>query len=276
MPHEPAYSAAMLRHELSQRAQVLARSNRLLHDLTQRNNPVVLFGPNDQGSHGNFDPASYASICADPAWSRRLLKVHTAWKKSRTHANWQWMELDSANSSDALLMNIFCHPGTLSPAVTTMLGVDPTATPCFGLHPGVPLTNGKFDRTEIDLQLGDLYLEAKLTETSFQQARPALIHRYRDLEEVFDSTRLPSRKEKVQGYQLIRNVLAAYAANTSFCVLSDARRRDLIDIWWQVLRAVHAPTFTHRLKLLTWQELASTLPPDLQNFLDTKYGIHPA
>ena len=79
----------------------------------------------------------------------------------------------------------------------------------------------------------------------------------------------------IQGYQLIRNVLAAFASDASFCVLCDARRHDLIEIWYSVLRAVHAPAFTPRLKLLTWQELTAALPADLQHFLDTKYGIAP-
>jgi hypothetical protein len=132
------------------------------------------------------------------------------------------------------------------------------------------------DRTEIDLQLGNLFLEAKLTESNFQTASPRLIERYRDLETIFDLTRLPRRATGViQGYQLIRNVLAAFASDAGFCVLCDARRRDLIEIWYSVLSAVHSYTFATRLKLLTWQELATTLPKDLQQFLEAKYGILP-
>jgi len=259
------------------------------------------------------------------------------------------MELDCANSSDALLMNIFCHPqvfseGRLNPTVASLLGVSSNTEPNFGIHPGVPLkrslTNSKKkttrnaqreptsplfndanaltqpeepnhlkDRTEIDLQLGNLFLEAKLTESNFQTANPRLIERYRDLETIFDVARLPSKlitsapshpstedfsdleephatmspiatparsRTVIQGYQLIRNVLAAYDSDASFCVLCDARRRDLIEIWFSVLAAVHYPSFAWRLKLLTWQELTTTLPEDLQKFLEAKYGILPA
>jgi hypothetical protein len=84
----------------------------------------------------------------------------------------------------------------------------------------------------------------------------------------------PSRTV-IQGYQLIRNVLAAYASDAGFCVLCDARRPDLIEIWYSVLAAVHSYTFATRLKLLTWQELAPTIPQDLQQFLEVKYGILP-
>jgi hypothetical protein len=335
MPQPPTsvWSASLLRRDLSARAHHLARTQNLLHDIHPGPSPIVIFGRDEQGRHGNFHPASDNSICANPAWLRRLTKPHTASRRSRARKDWQWMELDSANSSDALLMNIFCHPGvfnghTLAPSVANLLNVDTTARPCFGINPGVPLktirkqrttrknqTNlnqdveskiGKnpgapdldseiwvleapptspspipdqtlTDRTEIDLQLDNLFLEAKLTESSFQTAPLRLIERYRDLEAIFDITRLPRKNTGViQGYQLIRNVLAANASDAGFCVLSDARRHDLIEIWYSVLSAVHSYTFATRLKLLTWQELSTTLPLDLQQFLEAKYGIVPA
>jgi hypothetical protein len=369
-----SWSSTLLRRDLSARAHHLALTQKLLHDLSPGPSPVVIFGRDEQGRHGNFHPASDISICANPTWLRRLAKPHTASRRSRARKDWQWMELGSANSSDALLMNIFCHPGvfnghTLAPAVANLLNVDPTAQPCFGINPGVPLktirkarttrkpqtflkqndeadtgenlgapsldseiwalepVNKPYpkatvktltDRTEIDLQLGNLFLEAKLTESNFQTATARLIERYRDLETIFDITRLPrkilqtpathppvedysqledptsppsfrpersgaekpaslpnSTRTLINGYQLIRNVLAAFAADASFCVLSDARRHDLIEIWYSVLSAVHSRTFATRLKLLTWQELSTTLPKDLQQFLEAKYGIVP-
>jgi hypothetical protein len=387
-PNFQPWSATLLRRDLSARAHHLAQTEKLLHDISPGPSPVVIFGRDEQGRHGNFHPASDARICANPAWLRRLAKVHTASRRSRARKDWQWMELDSANSSDALLMNIFCHPGvfnghTLAPAVANLLNIDPATQPCFGINPGVPLktlrkrrttqklatnpeqtaearmsenpgapepalssskgldsetwvlepptahslTNHQIltDRTEIDLQLGNLFLEAKLTESNFQIATLRLIERYRDFETVFELTRLPrkilytapshplvedfsqledptpppsfrsaleqaqragGRVENpaslpkpshilIQGYQLIRNVLAAYASDAGFCVLCDARRADLIEIWYSVLSAVHSYTFATRLKLLTWQELATTLPQDLQQFLKAKYGILP-
>ena len=362
----PSWTAAQLRRDLNDRAYRLARLQGLLHDTSTGSSPAVLFGREEQtdqpARHGNFHPAAYARISAHPDWIRRLAKVHTASRRSSARHDWQWMELDSASSSDALLMNIFCHPevfdGTrLSAPVAALLNVDPAAQPCFGNRPGVPLRTqlkprtkssaprAAVDRTEIDLTLGTLYIEAKLTESDFQLATPALIERYRDLEIVFETARLPRQlvdlpprkflippplqsrvphgdsrvphssqshrdewdtvsdvphssqshrdewvpdpdlpdsfeirrppKPRIQGYQLIRNVLAAYAAGSSFCVLCDGRRHDLIEIWYSVLSAVHLPDLTPRLKLLTWQELATTLPADLQVFLDAKYGIAP-
>ena len=79
----------------------------------------------------------------------------------------------------------------------------------------------------------------------------------------------------VPGYQLIRGVLAAYATGGSFCVLCDARRPDLIENWYAVIRAVRSCVLRCRLQLLTWQELAAVLPRSLQKFLAAKYGIVP-
>jgi hypothetical protein len=350
------WSASLLRRDLNARAQHLAATSNLLHEQTTSSEPSILFGHEEQGEqcrHGNFHPASYAAICANANWSRRLIKAHTAYRRVRARADWQWKELDCANSSDALLMNIFCHPevfsnGHLNPAVANLLGIPTETQPNFGIHPGVPLrrshanrkkttrishqqesTASLFDdasilvnspkteephhlkdRTEIDLQLGKLFVEAKLTESNFQTASPRLIERYRDLETIFAVERLPIKnmasflthpspedfsdleeppmnppppatssthsRTVIQGYQLIRNVLAAFAADASFCVLCDSRRHDLIEIWYSILSTVHYPDFAWRLKLLTWQELASVLPEDLQHFLEAKYGILPA
>ena len=74
-------------------------------------------------------------------------------------------------------------------------------------------------------------------------------------------------------YQLIRNVLAAYATDSSFCVIHDERRPDLREEWFQIMAAVKTATLRVRLKVLTWQELAAMLPEALQEFLDVKYGI---
>jgi hypothetical protein len=75
------------------------------------------------------------------------------------------------------------------------------------------------------------------------------------------------------GYQLIRNVLAAYTLGCSFCVIHDERRPDLREAWFEVMSAVRSAEMRTRLKVLTWQELAVVLPGELQEFLDVKYGI---
>lgn len=263
-----------LRTELSLRALAYAQVHRLCVERTDGVVPSLLFGLDSGGQHGNFHPLSYREIAKCPYWAKRLGKVHTAFKRSRVRANWSWKELDCANSSDALLMNIFCFPGlTASPLVQGMLGVESATRPEFGFKPRTPLSNGKYDNTEIDMKLGELLVEAKLTESDFQSARFDLITRYRDVESVFDLSELPSQNGRYLSYQLLRGTLAAHTTGGSFVVFCDARRPDLIESWYRIMRAVRLFDLRYRLKLLTWQELSVTLPSELQRFLGTKYGV---
>jgi hypothetical protein len=265
-----------LRTELSLRNLRYAVTHGFLHDHTDGEVPGVIFGRSEDGRHGNFHPLSYQEIWGNPQWARRLDKVHTAFKRARPRADWQWKELDCANSSDALLMNIFCHPGVMEISnVHALLGIESDAVPEFGYKPRTPLHGGRRDNTEIDMKLGSLLVEAKLTESDFQSAKASLIFRYRDLEAVFHLLELESQNKKWTSYQLIRGTLAAYSTGLSFCVFCDARRADLIEKWYRVMRTVRPFELRSRLKLLTWQELASALPEDLQPFLAAKYGILP-
>ncbi len=74
-------------------------------------------------------------------------------------------------------------------------------------------------------------------------------------------------------YQLIRNVLAAHAVKSSFCVIHDERRSDLRESWFQVIAAIRSADMRVRCKVLTWQEIVPHLPEQLRDFLDVKYGI---
>jgi hypothetical protein len=268
--------AGDLRQELSARNQQIATTTGSLHELTAAETPSVIFGHNENHRHRNFYPASYRNICAHPEWARRLAKVHTGSRRASPRAGWRWKELDCANSSDALLMNIFCSRRRVeNRSLCSMLGVPSGLMPQFGFRPGIPLRNGRADRTEIDMKLGDLMVEAKLTETDFQTAPARMILRYLDLPEVFDLGELMMSGDVVRGYQLIRGVLAAHATGGSFCVVCDARRPDLIENWYSVMRAVASCVLRCRLQLLTWQELDAVLPRSLQRFLSIKYGITP-
>ena len=72
------------------------------------------------------------------------------------------------------------------------------------------MVNGHADRTEIDMGLGHLFVEAKLTEGYFQKARAELVLQYQDLDAVFDVNDLAVSGGKFHSYQLIRGVLAAH------------------------------------------------------------------
>lgn len=316
MAFPKAYFAARLRQELMARNRLYARGR--AHVESYGAAPVIVYAPADE-RHGNFFDPAYAAILQQPEWLRRFDKVHAqtarSLPKSLDPAR-RWRELDSSMSSDALLMNVFCTPGVLeSDALRNALGVEIDADPVFGWKARVPLRSGRFDRTEVDMRLGPLLVEAKLTESDFQYRAASIVANYRDFEEVFDRDLLPRvaiptarprrasefpenvsqefesllgdpdaqsiidpvvRLEGEPGYasyQLIRNVLAAYATQCSFCVIHDERRPDLREEWFQVMAAVQSAELRVRLKVLTWQELAAFLPNPLQQFLDMKYGI---
>ncbi len=314
----PAASyAAQLRQELTLRNRSYARGR--AHVESYGSAPVIVYEP-EGCRHGNFFEPAYAAIAENPDWMRRFNKVHAqaarALPKPQLDPARRWRELDSSMSSDALLMNIFCTPGVAeSAAVRDALGVDAEAAPIFGWKARVPLANGRFDRTEVDMCFGSLLVEAKLTEVGFQTRAAAIVEAYRDFDLVFDRDLLPRVEiatarwmqasefpendsqefESVVGdpelfsrvdlsfrapgdagyasYQLIRSVLAAHAADSSFCVIHDERRPDLREEWFQILAAVRSAALRVRLKALTWQELAALLPAALQEFLDLKYGI---
>ena len=326
-----SWYANQLRLELGLRNRRYAQGH--AHVESYGNPPVIVYEPEDE-CHGSFFPPAYRAIVVNPDWSRRFDKVHSqaarSLPKPKLDPTRRWRELDSSMSSDALLMNVFCTPGVAeSAAVRNLLGIEGEDVPGFGWKARVPLLSGRFDRTEVDMRIGSLLVEAKLTEADFQVREARIVEAYRDLEAVFERELLPRveltavrRREAVEfpeaysqefesvidanmpletanefrmnspsmfaaeafnaarpsedgylSYQLIRNVLAAYASGCSFCVLHDERRPDLREEWFRVMAAVKSADMRVRLKVLTWQELAASLPDELQDFLDMKYGI---
>jgi hypothetical protein len=270
-----AYYASQLRHELSLRNRDFALQRRLSHVESFGGMPVTVYQPHPtRRRHGNFFDESYAAMLAVPEWRKRLEKVHAQGASSLPRRARAWKELDSSMSSDALLMNIFCCPYVADdPHVLGLLGIEDGGFPQFGWRARVPLKNSLADRTEVDMKLGNMLFEAKLTESDFQTCAAAVVRGYRAFEEVFDATDLPHDGAKQMSYQLIRNVLAAYANDCGFCVLLDARRPDLVESWYAILRCVRPVGLRVRCKVLTWQELSAVLPEPLCEFLDQKYGI---
>ncbi|MDR3752046.1 MAG: hypothetical protein P4K94_11225, partial [Terracidiphilus sp.] len=279
-----SWYASQLRLELGLRNRQYARGR--AHVESYGDPPVIVYAP-ENGQHGNFFAAAYAAITARPEWMRRFDKVHAQAARTLPKPNLEparrWRELDSSMSSDALLMNVFCTPGVAeSAAVRNALGVEGDAAPVFGWKARVPLIGARFDRTEVDMRLGSLLVEAKLTEGDFQMREAGIVESYRDFDAVFERdllprVELPPRRRKdasefpeaysqefesliaaepqllrntpmrelpaehetgYASYQLIRNVLAAYAGGCSFCVLHDERRPDLREEWYRVMAAV--------------------------------------
>jgi len=266
-----------LRQELIARNTSYASLNRLPHVTSYGELPVVVYQQAECGRHhGNFIATSYRAILRRPQWRKRLQKVHSQGRRSLPATDGSWRELDSSLSSDALLMNIFCYPGvTRRREVCRILGLEPGKLPEFGFMPRVPLLSEATERTEIDMKLGDMLFEAKLTEGDFQIQRAELVEQYSDLREIFESRQLPRVKRNYVSYQLIRNVLAAHALSLEFCTLLDARRPDLLEDWYSIARCIRFAGLRARCKVLTWQELTVCLPAALQRFLSVKYGIVP-
>jgi hypothetical protein len=238
--------------------------------------PAVIFRESSDATHGNFHPRSYKRICRKPEWNRRLYKSHSSARRNLPSHDAERGELDAAASSDALLMNIFCHPQAFAAvsSLRLLLGTESPERLQFGCKPRIPLIANHVERTEIDLRIGNLFIEAKLTETEFQRAPRQRVERYRDFASVFDSDLLPQTRDSYLHYQLIRGVLSAFAEQgIRYCVICDARRPDLIDAWFTVAQAVRIATLTARLQLVTWQEIAQTLPRPMRVWLATKYGI---
>ncbi len=200
-----------LRQELIARNSSYASLNLLPHVTSYGDLPVVVYQQSQCGRHhGNFISASYRAILRRPLWRRRLQKVHTQGRRSLPAKEGLWRELDSSLSSNALLMNIFCYPGvTRRMQVCRILGLEPGSLPEFGFMPRVPLLSEATERTEVDMKLGNVLFEAKLTEGDFQIQCAELVEQYRDLRDVFESRQLPRAKRKYVSYQLIRNILAA-------------------------------------------------------------------
>ena len=267
-----------LRQELIARNSSYAALKLLPHVTSYGELPVVVYQQSECGRHhGNFISASYRAILRRPQWRRRLQKVHTQGRRSLPAKDGLWRELDSSLSSDALLMNIFCYRGvTRRTEVCGILGIEAGSVPEFGFMPRVPLFSDATERTEIDMKIGNVLFEAKLTEADFQIQCVELVEQYRDLRDVFECRQLPKAKRKYVSYQLIRNVLAAHALGLDFCTLLDARRPDLLEEWFLIVRCIRSATLRARCKVLTWQELALGLPGVLKNFLSVKYGIVPA
>ena len=268
-------SSRSLRAELGGRN--LQRAGSMVHEVTFGSVPSVVYAGDGGTAHGNFVPASYRRIVGRPEWAARLNKTYTGSAQLPRSGDRTRGELECAASSDALLMNIFCYPGALRrKGVCECLGVDAGLVPAFGVRAQLAMRRAEVDRTEFDMQLGDLWIEAKLTEGGFGRAARERVLRYVGAEEMFDLDELPMGAGQILGYQVVRGLLAAVQQERRYLVLMDRRRADLEEICFRVLRAVRDAEARSRFRLVTWQELAPHLPRSLGRFLAEKYGIVPA
>jgi hypothetical protein len=266
-----------LKDELRERAVYLATNQGIRHYSSLGESPTILFPiAADWNSHGNFHPDTLRAILASAVLARRLDKAHARAADTLPVEGAGARELDSSNSSDALLMNCFCFPGAV-PRIMKGLGlwesIGSTAMPEFGVKAKLPKAQNRQDATELDMKIGSHIFEAKLTEKDFTSSAIEHVREYTDFNSVFDSSALPVVDSEFKGYQLIRNVLAAFHLNATLIVLLDQRRPDLLQEWWAVHSAIKDAKLRLRCGFRTWQQVAAASPPLLAAYLSGKYGI---
>lgn len=232
-------------------------------DHYEEHKSAIIFKSEDIASNPNFSPKSLENIIKHEVWIERLSKTHS-------HFNDGTTEMASSNSSDALLMNIFCHPEFFKwTGPQKYLGFE-NDTPLFGWNPEIELGSRN---TEVDMLLGETIYEAKLTESGFTEVEQSkLLVRYPGIEEIFDLEHITS-EGIVSHYQLLRNIYAANEKDLSFNLICDTRRPDLIQALFETAKAIKEKKLRDRVGFITWQEIASKVGKELKDFLKLKYGI---
>jgi len=215
----------------------------------------------------NFNPKSFSAIKATPKWFSRTQKPHSQLSGI--------LEMQSCNSSDALLMNIFCYPEFKKwSGPKKLLGIADYTVIEFGWNPH--LSNEKPESpTEIDMKIGSHIFESKLTESDFTSKEACVVESYENFDTVFDRNALQRTKDnQYLNYQLIRNILTAYKYNFYFTLFVDETRTDLIKNLFATAIAVKDIDLRERINFVTWQELTVACGVDLKKYITEKYFAH--
>jgi len=248
-----------LRFELKRFAEAYAHEKGLHVDASRQS--ATIFGKIED----NFFPASYKAIQRNPDWKMRLEKAHQQVAGAK--------EMQSSNSSDALLMSIFCHPKISSwKGVKELLGVT-SIVPVFGEGPGVKKKGTKGDETEIDLALDKVFVEAKLTESGFTEKAVSEVEKYTDLKAVFHTEFLRRKGDCFENYQVIRNLLASIQIGKRHLLLCDERRPDLVRAYFETVGCLRDQKHRKDCGVVFWQEIARVCGKDLSAYLAARYGI---
>lgn len=213
----------------------------------------------------NFLSESFEKIEKNTLWKQRLPKRHPNVKNT--------YEMQSSNSSDALLMSIFCHPKISSwKSILNLFNID-QLNPEFGFKAKLPKLNGSKDRTEIDIAFEDIFAEAKLTEDDFTEKEISAVQEYQGISDFFDMDSLPVRDGKYLNYQIIRNLLAARHWKKRHFLLCDERRSDLARSYYETVLCVTDNNYRNKCRIVFWQEIYRSAGDSLKQFLYEKYGI---
>lgn len=213
----------------------------------------------------SFHPESLENIHRTSEWNSRTRKAHPNVAGA--------LEMQSSNSSDALLMSIFCYPSIAKWAgIKKILGNGVEAI-AFGVPGAVRKNNGQIDTTEIDMALPGVFCEAKLTEADFTQKRPEVVESYDGLQETFHSEALPRVGSDYDNYQIIRNLLAAKQHNRDHILFCDERRPDLVRRYMTTVSCLRNIEDRMRCRVIFWQEVVAACGESLRKWIEEKYGI---
>ncbi len=248
-----------LKKRIKEKAKILARKHNNISGIEKES--AFVFANVEM----NFNNKSYDSIQTNDNWKKRLEKRHS-------HFDDDTLEMQSSNSSDALLMNIFCYPKfRIWTGPSKLLGFDPNNEIEFGWNPQF-INEHSGHKTEIDLKIGNIIFEAKLTESSFTTKNINKIRKYPDFKEIFDERNLIiNDKNEVENYQLIRNILTAYKYNYRFLLLVDETRIDLIRSFAKTVFAIKVTELRKKMNFITWQELVNSCGKELKEYITIKY-----
>jgi len=216
----------------------------------------------------SFYQPSFAEVIKNPDWVKRINKKHTHFKDGT-------LEMQSSNSSDAILMNIFCNPSiSMNDSLKKYLDIKISNSQrdiVFGWNPEFENESNK-KPTEIDMKIGNHIFEAKLTENSFTKKNVDVLMKYPLINEIFFFKKIEVNQNKqVKNYQLFRNIITAYKYNFKFTILIDETRLDLIKEINNVKEIIKDEDLKARINFMTWQGIVKAFDNEFKNFMKTKY-----
>lgn len=210
-------------------------------------------------------PASFNAIRENPDWLARLYKCHPNVPSE--------LEMQSSNSSDGLLLSVFCHPKLPAwKGVCDLLGFSPV-NPVFGFQALIAKAGTKGDKTEIDMAISDYFVEAKLTEADFTESPAINVRLYEQFSSCFHADLLRMRNDCYCNYQIIRNILAAAQHGKRHMLICDERRPDLLREYMMTASCIRDESVRMRCRVVFWQEIARVAGRELATFLASRYGI---
>lgn len=224
----------------------------------------------------SFQKDSFSNIKSNREYNDRTQKKHSNVQTKNAGI----LEMQSSNSSDALAMNIFCHPDFSKwDGMIKLFQVNEFTSIVFGYKAKVDKTINnvnKKDNTEVDIFLnGNIIIECKLTEKGFSSKKMDIVEHYSELRNVFHIDKLLKTETHYENYQLIRNILAANQHNTQFILICDERRPDLVESFHQTVTCIKDEYLDLRntCKIIYWQDLTKSVGSELKSFLSEKYGL---